>query len=143
MMELSQSINLTSTLVSVLILTATFCFKCVIDSHRARLSDIPGPWIARYTNLYAVYLAWRTERGSSKVNILDDLRDTYGDVIRLGPRSVTVFDPFALPVIYGVRSRLNKVDKLNNCIVGRIWNSDANDCESFRVKHIYLSVNPG
>ncbi|KAI3540798.1 benzoate 4-monooxygenase cytochrome P450, partial [Colletotrichum filicis] len=132
MMELPQSINLTSILVSVLILAATFCFKCVIDSHRARLSDIPGPWIARYTNLYAVYLAWRTERGSSKLNILDDLRDTYGDVIRLGPRSVTVFDPFAVPVIYGVRSRLNKVDKVNNCIVGRIWNSDANDCESFR-----------
>ncbi|KXH26155.1 benzoate 4-monooxygenase cytochrome P450 [Colletotrichum simmondsii] len=107
-MELPQSINLTSILVSVFILTATFCFKCVIDSHRARLSDIPGPWIARYTNLYAVYLAWRTERGSSKVNILNDLRDTYGEVIRLGPRSVTVFDPFAVPVIYGIRSRLNK-----------------------------------
>ncbi|KAK1730007.1 cytochrome P450, partial [Colletotrichum acutatum] len=86
----------------------------VIDSHRACLSDIQGPWIAWYTELYAVYSAWRTERGSSKVNILDDLRDTYGDVIRLGPCSITVFDPSAVPVIYGVRSRLDKVDELNN-----------------------------
>ncbi|KAL2880404.1 hypothetical protein SGCOL_004121 [Colletotrichum sp. CLE4] len=39
---------------------------------------------------------------------MNDLRDKYGDVVRLGPRSVTVFDPSAVPVIYGVRSRLDK-----------------------------------
>ncbi|KAK1641455.1 hypothetical protein BDP81DRAFT_418950 [Colletotrichum phormii] len=104
-MDIKNSFNVTNGSIAVFILAVTFVLKLVIDSRQARLSQIPGPWLARYTDLYAVYLAWRTGRSSPKESIMNDLRDKYGDVVRLGPRSVTVFDPSAVPVIYGVRSR--------------------------------------
>jgi len=81
----------------------------VFNSYRAGLSKIPGPFIARYTDAWSLYAAWRTKRDSNRVSYYRSLQAQYGDVIRTGPRSVTVLDPLAVPVIYGVKSKLAKV----------------------------------
>lgn len=86
-----------------------FCTVIVFNSKRAGLSHIPGPFIARYTNLWAVYIAWRTNIDGNRASFNRSLQAHYGDVIRFGPRSISVMDPAAVPLIYGVRSRLDKV----------------------------------
>ena len=92
-------------------LTGVFllCSYLVLDSKRAGLSHIPGPFWARYTDVWALYIAWKGLRYGNKVEVQRALQAWYGDVIRTGPRSVTVLDPAAVPVIYGVRSKLDKV----------------------------------
>jgi hypothetical protein len=89
--------------------TVSLLILLVVNSRRVGLSHIPGPFWARYTDLWAVHNAWNGIKFSRKVQSQRELQARYGDVIRTGPRSVTVFDPAAVPVIYGVRSKLDKV----------------------------------
>jgi hypothetical protein len=96
-------------LLTVAIGVLLLCTMLVLNSRNGRLSHIPGPFLARYTDAWSLYAAWRTLRLGNKVDMQRDLRARYGDVVRTGPRSVTVFDPAAVPVIYGVRSKLDKV----------------------------------
>ena len=85
------------------------CALLVFNSKRAGPSKIPGLFLARYTDVWSLYVAWKTGDSSNKVSYLRKLQARYGDVIRTGPRSATVIDPAAVPVIYGFRSKLNKV----------------------------------
>ncbi|OCT54514.1 benzoate 4-monooxygenase cytochrome P450 [Cladophialophora carrionii] len=94
-------------LVTSIGITLLFSFL-VLNSRQAGLSHIPGPFLARYTDAWALYNAWRGIHFHNKVHVQRGLQARYGDVVRTGPRSVTVFDPAAVPVIYGVRSKLDK-----------------------------------
>jgi hypothetical protein len=90
--------------------TVTLIWTAVINSRRANLSHIPGPFLARYTDLWSLNLAWQGLRnGETKVSAQREIRARYGDVVRTGPWAVTVFDPAAVPAIYGVRAKLDKV----------------------------------
>jgi hypothetical protein len=82
---------------------------CIISSYRTRISAIPGPFIARYTDAYKLYYAWATNRNNDRVAHYRNLQKRYGDVVRTGPKTVTVIDAAAVPIIYGLRSRLGKV----------------------------------
>ena len=82
----------------------------IVNSRRAGLSSIPGPFLARYTDAWALCSAWKIARyGLDKVSYYRNLQAHYGSVIRTGPRSVVVLDAAAVPLIYGVRAKLNKV----------------------------------
>jgi uncharacterized membrane protein YfbV (UPF0208 family) len=96
-------------LASVLILIFLLCSWLVVNSKRAGLSHIPGPFLARYTNAWSLYIAWKCVSHANRTVVQQKLQAQYGDVVRTGPRSVTVLDPAAVPVIYGVRSKLDKV----------------------------------
>ncbi len=87
-------------------------FYLVVSSWRAGLSHIPGPFWARYTDAWALYIAWKSLRFGDKVGVQRAVQARYGNVVRTGPRSVTVFDPAAVPAIYGVRSKLDKVRRM-------------------------------
>ena len=78
-----------------------------IASRKAELSHVPGPWVARYTDLWRCYQAYKT-LGKSAYDY-EGLRQKYGDVVRAGPSVVLVFDPAAVPIIFGTGSRLDKV----------------------------------
>jgi hypothetical protein len=81
--------------------------KFVLDSRRVGLSHIPGPFLARYTDAWRLYQA---VKGYGKPEYLSNrLRKKYGEVARIGPDMVAVFDPAAVSTIYGTSSRLNKV----------------------------------
>lgn len=77
-------------------------------SHTSGLSHVPGPWLARYTNLHAWAAAQRTF--GTNVCYLRALHAQYGDVVRVAPRRVSVCDPAAIPAIYGMRAALDKAD---------------------------------
>ncbi len=90
----------------------------IVNSRRANLSSIRGPFLARYTDIWALYSAWKvTHYGVDGVSRFRNLQARYGNVIRTGPRSVVVLDPAAVPIIYGVRAKLNKVSVLSSQIV--------------------------
>lgn len=91
------------------------CSFLFFESRKAGLSHIPGPFLARYSDLWALYFALKIARAREDKedrrtsSYQDNLRTRYGDVVRVGPRTVSVFDAAAVPIIYSVRARLDKV----------------------------------
>lgn len=78
----------------------------IVHSRNAKLDHIPGPFFARYTNLYSLYNSWRAGQDT---DFLHYLHRKYGDVVRTAPRMVSVADPEAVELIYGLKARLSKV----------------------------------
>ncbi|KIV89667.1 hypothetical protein PV10_07052 [Exophiala mesophila] len=96
------------TLVGLSVLLSIWTIYLVLFSVRAGLSKIPGPWHARYMNVWMAYKAWRYASAENRYAFYKDLQTRYGDVVRTGPQTVVVLDPAAVPAIYGVCARLNK-----------------------------------
>lgn len=63
----------------------------------SKLAGIPGPWIARFTDL------WRFRAQNSKgwSARLVALHEKHGKLVRIGPRHVSISDPKAVPIVYG------------------------------------------
>lgn len=74
-------------------------------AHKAGLCSLPGPRLARYSNL------WRLRNGASgqAPRNFQDLHKTYGKVVRTGPNHVSISDAAIIPVVYGVSSKFVKV----------------------------------
>jgi hypothetical protein len=94
----------------ILVLISTSIIIAVVRSRVARLEHIPGPFLAKYTDALRAYMAFKYS--GREVNLYMKLHRKYGQVVRIGPRSVSVLDPRAVPVIYNVKARLNKVCKI-------------------------------
>ncbi|KAL2844359.1 cytochrome P450 [Aspergillus pseudoustus] len=62
------------------------------------IAEVPGPFLAAYTDLWRFCLVWggRPEKAHIK------LHERYGPLVRLGPNMVSVSDPAALKVVYGL-----------------------------------------
>jgi hypothetical protein len=84
----------------------------VKHSRDAGLDHIPGPWLARYSNLHAWIEAQRWH--GSDVCYLRRLHEKHGQVVRVAPRRVSVCDPDAIPTIYGMRASLDKVGHISS-----------------------------
>lgn len=61
------------------------------------LIRIPGPWLAKFSNLYRLRL---NRRGRFSHDILD-LHRKYGDYVRIGPNVVSISDKRVVGSIYG------------------------------------------
>ena len=70
----------------------------------ARLSHVPGPFLASFTNL--VRLRWVLTRKAQYVHI--DLHKRYGQLVRIGPNVVSVGDPAEIQQIYGLTGHFIK-----------------------------------
>lgn len=71
----------------------------------APLKDIPGPFLAKFTNLWRVYdychlISPETQK---------KLHAKHGAAVRLGPNLVSLNDPALIPVIYNSRGTFRKV----------------------------------
>jgi hypothetical protein len=100
--------------VSPLYLLAGFLLSTVVylfvQSKRAKLDHIPGPALAKYSNIWRGYRAWRLNHHTEAVNNYQiQMIGQYGDVVRIGPKHVLVYDPEAIDTIFGFRERLDKV----------------------------------
>ncbi len=80
----------------------------VIKSKQARLDHIPGPFLAKYTDAWRAYKAWKTNHYAGGNNYQTQLIGKYGDVVRVGPNTVLVLDPEAANTVLGFRERLEK-----------------------------------
>jgi hypothetical protein len=72
---------------------------------RPGLRQIPGPPLARISNLYLMLQS----RRKSMHTLFSQLHRDYGKVVRFGPNKVDIADPAYIPVIYGVNSKFIKV----------------------------------
>lgn len=68
------------------------------------LRHIPGPFLGRFTNLLRV--TWVKSLRSHE--IYHDLHKQHGDLVLVGPNTVSVSDPNAISVIYPVRKGFPK-----------------------------------
>ncbi|KAE8381687.1 cytochrome P450 [Aspergillus bertholletiae] len=73
-------------------------------TNKLRLSGIPGPVLAGYTGLWKLYNVLAGDRQYTEIN----LHRKYGPLVRIGPRHISVSDPKAISVIYGVNKGFTK-----------------------------------
>ncbi|KAI8630111.1 cytochrome P450 [Xylariaceae sp. FL1651] len=90
---------------ALVVLCSSFLVYCIV--YRAvfhPLATFPGPLLAKFTNLYAAYHAWKGDIH------LDMWRchQKYGDRVRYGPNRVLINTPKALHDIYGHSAHVKK-----------------------------------
>ena len=69
------------------------------------ISHIPGPIIASCTGFWRL---WDVHRGSAHLTHIK-LHQQYGHLVRIGPNHVSVGDPKAIPIVYGLKTGFTKV----------------------------------
>lgn len=89
-------------------------FRC--ETSRRRLSHIPGPRLAAYTNIYRAYHTFRGDVQS----LQRELHQKYGPAVRMGPNTVSLSSPHLIGTIYGSRSAWEKSDmyRVNDAYIG-------------------------
>ncbi|KAI1803057.1 cytochrome P450 [Daldinia bambusicola] len=70
------------------------------------LAKYPGPFIAKITDAYQLYHAWKGDRHLEFWR----LHEKYGKVVRFGPNSVSFNSNTALKDIYGFKSNVRKAE---------------------------------
>ncbi|KAH8808644.1 cytochrome P450 monooxygenase-like protein [Xylogone sp. PMI_703] len=68
------------------------------------LRRFPGPPLAKITKFYHAYLVLN----KNNFEVLQELHDKYGPIVRVGPSEVSILDPEAVQATLGVRSRCVK-----------------------------------
>lgn len=63
----------------------------------ATLRDLPGPFAARFSNLWLLLQARRGKRYES----VDQAHKQYGKLVRIQPNHVSIADASAIPIVYG------------------------------------------
>ncbi|KAH7305928.1 benzoate 4-monooxygenase cytochrome P450 [Stachybotrys elegans] len=71
-----------------------------------RLSNIPGPLVAKFTNLQRAGWVWSFDAH----NIHIKMHEKFGNVVRFGPNMVSLADPREIPKIYKMHNPLIKSD---------------------------------
>lgn len=71
--------------------------------------DLPGPLLAKFTNLYRLF---DVSKGYNHVSLVK-LHESCGDNVRFGPRVVSVRNPKDVNKIYGLKGGYVKVRTLD------------------------------
>jgi hypothetical protein len=88
----------------VIILAAAIVATIARNYFNKGFNKYPGPLLASFTDAWRF---WSVHRGKSHLN-LRRLHDQHGDVVRLGPNSLSFSNPEALKAIYSLNNRLTK-----------------------------------
>jgi len=80
-----------------LLLAAPFLYFLLPYIRNWSIQDIPGPFLARFTNLWYFYEARRCRRYLT----VHALHQKYGKLVRIQPDQVSIADPDAIPIVYG------------------------------------------
>ncbi|OQV04065.1 hypothetical protein CLAIMM_09012 [Cladophialophora immunda] len=86
---------------------AIFLLATALFRYR-RLCSIPGPLLASFTDLWRFSV---TQYGGFS-HTLKELHNQYGPLVRIGPNTVSVSDPAAVPVIHSMHGEFRKVCKV-------------------------------
>jgi hypothetical protein len=87
----------------------------IYNKFRPGLSSIPGPALAGWTGLWRLFDVSKGDAHNTAIK----LHRKYGSLVRIGPNHVSVGDPAAIPIIYGLKSGFTKV--LCVCVSLGIW----------------------
>jgi hypothetical protein len=69
------------------------------------LKDIPGPFLAKFTDLWRLFDYWNHTQIKSHQRLHEDL----GPAVRIGPRMVSLSDPALFKTVYSTRGDYLKV----------------------------------
>ncbi|KAK9781653.1 hypothetical protein SCAR479_01524 [Seiridium cardinale] len=101
------NVDVTTALLGLVGLSTTYILGLVIYRlYFHPLSKYPGPFLAKITDAYQLYHAWKGDRH------LEFWRqhELYGRVVRFGPNSVSFNSNTALKDIYGFKSNVRKAE---------------------------------
>lgn len=85
-----------------------FITQYVLAYLSSPLKRIPGPFLAKFSNF------WRfiNHYGQTHIETQKKLHEQYGDVVRLGPTTVSIADPNLIKTIYNTRGTFLKVSRV-------------------------------
>ncbi|GME33310.1 Cytochrome P450 [Neofusicoccum parvum] len=69
------------------------------------LRKFPGPWQARLTKFYSL---WLESKNTQLFVEIQKLHEKHGDFVRTGPREISILRASAIPLLYGGKSPLKK-----------------------------------
>lgn len=99
---------LTSLLLKALGLGAiVLIFQYVAAYLSSPLKKIPGPFLAKFSNVWRFYNHYK----QTHIETQKQLHKKYGDVVRLGPNTVSIADAGLLKTIYSTRGTFLKVSE--------------------------------
>ncbi|KAH7133758.1 pisatin demethylase [Dactylonectria macrodidyma] len=90
----------------LLCIVTCIILKAAINKFGGGLNAIPGPQLAGFSDLWRLFIVWGRRPELTHIK----LHEKYGKIVRLGPRTVSVSDPQAIKVIYGLNSGFVKSD---------------------------------
>lgn len=90
---------------SILVILAIVTIRLITNRYKRGLRDIPGPLLAKYTRLWKLHSVWKGDHHHTAI----DLHKRYGALVRIGPNHISVGDPNAIPIIYGLNKGFTKV----------------------------------
>lgn len=95
-----------SSVIPIFLLLVTISYAVLTGLSRYwRLRHVPGPFLAKFTDLW---LAWKIWTKTSPIDLQLDLHERYGPIVRYGPNRVLFSDPSAVPVIFNTKHPLRK-----------------------------------
>ncbi|KAJ9204907.1 hypothetical protein DTO166G4_7697 [Paecilomyces variotii] len=86
------------------IILVLLVLRLVTNRFRRGLAGIPGPKLASFTALWKLYSVWKGDHHNTEIR----LHRKYGPLVRIGPNHISVGDPKAIPVIYGLNKGFTK-----------------------------------
>ena len=90
-------------------LAAAFVVFFAIWTHlNSTLKHVPGPFLAKYTDLWRFLSVWRGRAHETQRR----LHDRHGAAVRLGPNMISISDPGMIGEIYSRKRVLPKVRSL-------------------------------
>lgn len=78
------------------LITGSFLFIFRLLRNYSRLSNIPGPFWARFTDFWR----YRVQNSPGHSDRFVDLHRQHGKLVRIGPNHVSISDPAAIPIVY-------------------------------------------
>lgn len=82
--------------------------RLVYNFFQLSSTGVKGPFLASLTDVWRAY-EMRQPLFEERIN---SLHKKYGNLVRLGPRYVSVIDPTAVPVVFGTRPVWKKVSQI-------------------------------
>ncbi|GIK05161.1 hypothetical protein Aspvir_009263 [Aspergillus viridinutans] len=83
---------------------AVVILRLITNRFRRGLAGIPGPAIAKWTRLWKLQSVWKGDHHNTAI----DLHRKHGPLVRIGPKHISVGDPSAIPIIYGLNKGFTK-----------------------------------
>ena len=86
---------------SITILIAQYTLAYV----RSPLKQLPGPFLAHFTDLWRLWNHYT----QTHIETQQQLHADHGNIVRIGPKTVSVTDPDLIKIIYSTRGTFLKV----------------------------------
>ena len=93
----------------LILLFGLLLLSYIYGRFRPGLSRIPGPPLARWTKLWRLYDVYKGQSHHTAIRLHLD----HGPLVRVAPNVVSVGDPQAIKIIYGLTGAFPKVSDLS------------------------------